>query len=160
MIIEDFFNGSVNLDRYVLRPLSHLKQTWDLSWDKSTKRFVVEKDSFGTDFNELITELEHTNPPDNYHDNEDKIAEYFKKFLKWEIQKINRRWTGADYEFILEQGGFGDIDEKNLVLAASGRIHAAIKFGQDHFDDMEDGHMNILSNILSIILFHRYNLQE
>lgn len=79
-----------------------------------------------------------------------------KKKLNWGIEKIGKRWTGSDYKAILEQGGFGDIDEQNLVLAASGRIRASIKYGQKHFDKMENGHMIILSNILSIILFHRY----
>lgn len=155
-MIEDFFYNSEFLDRFVLRPLSHLKPTWDLSWDKKTKRYTVENDSFGKEINKLINDVENAIPPDNYHDNEDKIAEYFKKFLKWDIEKINKKWIGADYEFILQQGGFSDIDEKNLILAASGRIHAAIKYGQKHFDDMEKGHMIILSNVLSIILFHRY----
>ncbi len=156
MKVEDFFYDSVYLDMFVLKPLWIARGTWDLSWDNNTKRYKVEEDSFGNEINALITELEKINPPDNYHDNEDALAHYVKEKLNWGIRKINKRWTGSDYKVILEQGGFGDIDEQDLVLAASGRIHAAINYGQQHFDEMEEGHMIILSNILSIILFHRY----
>ena len=155
MIIEDFFYKSSFLDMFVLKPLWHIRENWDLYWDPNSKRYAVEEDSFGQDINDLISELENTTPPKNYHENEDILAEYVATRLNWGIKKIKNRWTEADYKSILEQGGFGDIDEKNLVLAASGRIHAAIKFGQNHFDKMEDGHMIILSNILSIILYHR-----
>lgn len=141
---------------FVLKPLWVARGNWDLSWDNKTKRYVVEEDSFGNEINALITELEKVNPPDKYHDNEDVLARYVEEKLNWGIEKIGKRWTGSDYKAILEQGGFGDIDEQNLVLAASGRIRASIKYGQKHFDKMENGHMIILSNILSIILFHRY----
>jgi hypothetical protein len=154
-MIENFFYKSSYLDLLVLKPLWHIREIWDLSWDDKTKRYLVEEDSFGAEINALITELENASVPENYHENEDKLAEYVAEKLNWQIKKIGQRWTEADYKSILEQGGFGDIDEQNLVLAASGRIHAAIKFGQSHFDKMEDGHMNILANILSIILYHR-----
>lgn len=155
MIIEDFFYKSSFLDMLVLKPLSHIRETWDLSWDDKTKRYSIEDNSFGQEFNNLISELEKTLPPQNYHDKEDLLAEYLKKRFNWELKKIGKKWTGAEYKVILEQGGFGDINEENLVLAASGRIHAAIKLGQNNFDEMENGHMFILANILSIILYHR-----
>lgn len=158
MKVEDFFYNSSFLDMYVLKPLSHIRDTWDLSWDNDTKRYIIENDSFGKELNDLITELENVSPPDSYHENEDKLADYVAAKLNWGIIKINNRWTEADYRSIFEQGGFGDIDEENLVLAASGRIHAALKFGQNHFDEMEEGHALILSNILSIILYHRNNI--
>lgn len=157
MIIEDFFYESNYLDKFVLKPLCHIRGTWDLFWNDESKRYLVEEDSFGAEINNLISELEAIKPPKNYHDNEDILAHYVEKKLNWGIYKINKRWTGADYKVILEQGGFGDIDEKNLLLAASGRIHAAIRFGQNRYDDMEFGHMVILSNVISIILFHRHN---
>ena len=155
MTIEDFFYKSSFLDMLVLKPLSHIREIWDLSWDGKLKRYLVEDDSFGEEINNLISELEKTVPPKNYHDNEDLLAEYLKERFNWDLKKINKKWTGAEYKVILEQGGFGDINEENLVLAASGRIHAAIKFGQNNFDAMENGHMFILANILSIILYHR-----
>lgn len=156
MKIEDFFYNSAFLDIYVLKPLSHIRENWDLSWDPDVKRYIIEEDSFGKEINELITELEITPHPEDYHKNEDILAEYIVEKLNWDIVKIKNRWTNADYKGILEQGGFGDIHEKNLVLAVAGRISTAIKFGQNHFDKMEEGHSIILSNIMSIILYHRY----
>lgn len=100
--------------------------------------------------------MENTQPPKKYHGNEDVLAEYVNDNLNWNIKKVKNRWEGADYKVILEQGGFGDIDEKNLILAATARIHTAIKLGQKHFDEMENGHMIMLANILSIILYHRF----
>ena len=58
---------------------------------------------------------------------------------------------------MLEQGGFNDIDEKNLVLSACGRVKAAIDRGQLHFDDMEKFHRKMLADVLAIILYHRDN---
>ena len=40
----------------------------------------------------------------------------------------------------LEQGGFSDDDQQNLLIAAAGRIKVAIDYNQLHFDDMEKGH--------------------
>lgn len=63
--------------------------------------------------------------------------------------------VGADYDSILEQGGFHDIDEANLVAAAAGRVRAALERGQMHWDDMEDSHRRMLAAVLSVILYHR-----
>lgn len=145
---------------FVLKPLWIARGNWDLSWSPETKRYIVEEDSFGQEMNDLISEIDGTIPPKKYHDNEDVLVEYVSQNLNWNIQKIKNRWEGAEYKSILEQGGFGDIDEKNLVLAATGRIHTAIKLGQKHFDEMENGHMIILSNILSIILYHRFTQNQ
>jgi len=56
---------------------------------------------------------------------------------------------------ILEQGGFHDINETELVQAATGRIQTALDLGQLHFDEMEDSHRKILAGVLCIILYHR-----
>jgi len=157
MKIEDFFYNSTYLDMFVLKPLWIAKENWDLIWDSNAKRYIVEDDSFGNEINSLISELESITPPKNYHNKEDILAEYVKTNLNWGIEKIKSRWVGADYKAIIEQGGFSDIGEKNLVLAATGRIHTSIKLGQNHFDEMENGHMIMLANILSIILYHRYH---
>lgn len=154
--IEDFFYKSTYLDMFVLKQLSHIKGNWDLSWNSNTKGYIIEDDSFGNEINSLIDELENTIPPKKYHDNEDVLADYVKANLNWNIEKNNNRWEGADYKAIIEQGGFGDKDEKNLILAATARIHTSIKLGQKCFDEMETGHMIMLANILSIILYHRY----
>ena len=102
-----------------------------------------------------LVEARHASPPARYHDNENRLAEYVRKNLKWPIRKEGKRWVGADYSSIIEQGGFDDFDQQDLVLAAAGRIRAAIDHGQQHFDDMEESHRRILGAVISIILYHR-----
>lgn len=150
-----FFKRSDYLDHMVLRPLSHILPNWELSWDFDKNKFKHEEDSYAEMLNDLIAELDKTSPPSKYHDNEDFLAEYVKENLNWNIEKVGNRWICGDYTSLLEQGGYGDIDEKNLVKSAAGRIQAAQKFGQDHFDDMEEGHRKILAYVLAIILYHR-----
>ena len=106
---------------------------------------------------DLISELASIQPSQKYHDNEDALAEYVIEFLKWPIQKVGKRWLGNDYFSILEQGGFRDITESNLVQAAAGRVQAAIKFGQRHFDEMEISHRKILAHVLAVIIYHRWD---
>lgn len=157
--MKTFFFKSSHLDLLALKPLSHIKPYWDLSWDSELEEYLVEEGSFALELNNLISEIENTPPPSKYHVCEDELANYVKANLNWPITKINNRWVFlkniSDYPSILEQGGFGDIDEKNLILSASGRIQAAIDFGQNHFDEMEDGHQRILAIVLAIILFQR-----
>jgi len=151
-------SDSDSLDREVLRPLSHIKGNWELSWDSSTQRYKEENDSFAKLLNELIDELDAASPPSKYHENEDKLAEYVRDNLNWSIHKVGARWIGVDYDSIIEQGGFGDLDERNLVLAAAGRVRAAQVRGQSHFDEMEKSHRQMLGSVLSVILFQRMNL--
>ena len=153
--MNDFFFRSDLLDHMVLRPLSHIKANWELTWDGGTHECIPEEDSFCASLNQLITELDQTSPPSRYHDNEDCLAQYVLNTMKWPIKKVGSRWIGAEYESILEQGGFEDLDEKNLILAAAGRIAAAKKRGQCHYDDMEESHRKMLAAVLSIILYHR-----
>jgi hypothetical protein len=75
--------------------------------------------------------------------------------LKWAIRKDGDRWVGEDYGLILQQGGFRDINEQNLVLAAAGRIHAALDRNQLHYDYMEDSHRRMLGAVIATILYHR-----
>lgn len=70
--------------------------------------------------------------------------------------KKGSRWIGADYASILEQGGFKDSDQLDLIQAAAGRVHAAFDFGQTHFDEMDDGHQTMLAALMTIIIYHRY----
>ena len=153
--MKQFFYNSELLDYLVLRPLSHIKGNWDLTYDKEQEEYIEEEDSFAQLLNQLILELENSTPPLSYHENEDCLAEYVKESLNWDIQKIGNLWKGEDYKSILEQGGFNDIDEKNLMLASAGRIQASINFNQLNFDDMETGHQNMLAAVLAIILYHR-----
>lgn len=153
--IRAFFAWSDRLEHDVLRPLSHVRANWELSWDAKSQRYETEDDSYASDLNDLIDELAQTPPTPRYHDNEDALAEYVIAKLKWPIAKVNGRWIGVHYSSILEQGGFGDIDQQDLLAAAAGRIHAAIRFGQHHFDDMERSHRHMLAAVLSIIFYHR-----
>lgn len=155
--MKTFFQNSGNLDYEVLRPLSHILPHWDIIWDDENQCYLEEEGSFAKYVNELIEQLELATPPSKYHDNEDRLAEYVITRLKWPLTKVNGRWKGADYDSILEQGGFDDIDQDSLVLAAAGRIKAAIDRKQLHFDDMEGSHRRMLGAVLSIILYHRSN---
>lgn len=154
-----FFANSDILDRMVLRPLSHINMSWELTWDRQNKEYEREPDTFANLLIDLITEISNTVPPTKYHNNEDCLAEYVIQSLHWNIHKQGGRWVGMDYDSILEQGGFSDINEKNLVEAATGRIQAAISRQQNHFDDMEEHHQRMLAAVMTIIIYHRTSLQ-
>lgn len=153
--IVSFFHRCEYLGYLVTRPLSHIRPNWELIWDYEKKEYLVEEESCSNLLNVLIAELANVNPPSKYHDHEDRLAEHVISDLGWNVRKISGRWVGEDYEAILEQGSLSDIQQKNLVLAAAGRIRAAIVRGQLHFDDMEEGHRKILAGVLSCILYHR-----
>ncbi len=154
-IMKSFFARSDSLDRDVLRPLSHILPYWETTWNATEQKYSEEDDSYAAELNALIEELAAAAPPAKYHDNEDRLAEYVVKHLKWPIRKEGNRWVGEDYDVILQQGGFHDLDEQDLVLAAAGRIRAAIDRGQTHYDQMEDSHRRMLAAVLSTILYHR-----
>jgi hypothetical protein len=153
--MNDFFASSNDLDREVLRPLSHIRSNWETTWDRETEAYKEEDESFAGLLNALIAEIDGVRPPARYHDNEDRLAEYVRDRLKWPIYKSGNRWVGADYGSIIQQGGFDDLDEQDLIKAAAGRIRAAIVRGQRHYDQMEDSHRAILATVLSVILYHR-----
>ena len=153
--MKSFFARSEHLDVEALRPLSHILANWELTWDAANQKYCEEDDSYATVLNELILELSSATPPARYHDNEDRLAEYVIKHLKWAIRKDGNRWVGEDYGLILQQGGFRDINEQNLVLAAAGRIHAALDRNQLHYDYMEDSHRRMLGAVIATILYHR-----
>lgn len=152
-----FFAASDSLDYLVLRPLSHIKPNWELSWGGEDELYMVEEDSFAADLNQLIKDLSFIEVNPNYHLHEDLVAEYQLAKSNWQIKKNGRLWIGHDYQSILEQGGFHDDNQKDLLRASVGRIQAAIKLNQLHFDQMETNHQKMLAGLLSIILFHRWN---
>lgn len=155
--LRAFFARSDYLDRMALRPLSHIAGAWDVRWDDEAGRYEPEEDSFAEDLNFVIDAIASTPRPVKYHDDEDVLAENVLRDLSWPIQKKGGRWIGMDYASILEQGSFRDYGQQRLMVAASGRVHAALDFGQVHFDEMEEGHMNMLAHLIAIILFHRYD---
>ncbi len=156
--MKDFFSNSDIVDYMVLRPLSHIYLNWEMRWDFENQCYFEEKESFAKEFNILVQDLDQAIAPLKYHDNEDRLAEYVAQKFNWGIRKVGNRWEGADYESILEQGGFNDIDQLDLVLASAGRIKAAKDRDQMHFDEMERSHQKILAAVLSIILYHRADL--
>jgi hypothetical protein len=153
--MKEFFRNSALLDCLVLRQLSHIKGNWELIWDRENEEYEPEDNSYAEEINQLIEDLGLVEPPDKYHTNEDGLAEYVIANLNWKINKVNGRWIGADYASILEQGGFHDIDKTNLILAAAGRIKAAMDRNQNHFDDMEEFHQKMLADVIAIILYHQ-----
>ncbi|MCK4551141.1 MAG: hypothetical protein KAT91_04255 [Candidatus Aenigmarchaeota archaeon] len=155
--IIDFFQWSDSFDYLVIKQLSHIKSNWELMWNHDEKKYEPEENSFAKMINDLVVELSKLSPPNNYHDNEDRLVEFCKDNLDWNIEKKGNRWICVDYTSILEQGAFDDIDELNLLLAANGRVKAALDRGQMHFDDMEKSHRKMLADVLAIILYHRNN---
>ncbi len=153
--LKRFFANSALIDHMVLRPLSHIRPNWDLTWDDANFSYEIEDESFAAQLNKLIDDLASCPVPQRYHENEDVLAEYVATHLRWPIRKVNRRWIGDDYDAILEQGGSRDVDQENLLAAAAGRIQAALVRGQSHFDDMEESHRRMLAAVMSIMLYWR-----
>ncbi|MGN7439091.1 MAG: hypothetical protein ACTHOO_10670 [Alcanivorax sp.] len=153
--VQEFFYWSDWFDYMVTKRLSHLKTNWELIWDHETRIYVEEDDSFARILNDLVYEISVISPPENYHDCEDRLAEFCKGKLGWQIEKVRGRWEGAPYSYILEQGAFDDIGQRDLCLAIRGRVQAAIDRGQEHFDDMEELHQKMLAEIFVILLYHR-----
>jgi hypothetical protein len=153
--IRDFFAWSDVLDYLVLRPLSHITLAWEMQWDHAALRYTPEPGTFAADLNAVVELIATCAPPARYHDHEDRLAERVIREHGWPIQKRGARWIGADYAFILEQGAFRDLQQHDLLSAASGRVHSAFAYGQQHIDDMEDGHRTMLTALMTIIIYHR-----
>jgi len=153
--VRKFFARSDWLDYLVLRPLGHVSLHWETRWDSDADAYEAEPGTFAGDLNVVIGLIAAWPPPRHYHDHEDLLAGSVIRDLHWPIQKKGSRWIGADYASILEQGAFRDLDQRALISAASGRVQAAFRFGQFHFDEMEDGHQSILAELLTIITYHR-----
>ena len=166
--IKEIFEPSDFMEHEVLRPLSNIRGNWELQIDPETERYLEEEDSFAALFNALIDKLASTQAPLRYHDKEDRLGGYVQKHLNWKIRKSGSTWVNqdgsrlhpSDYLALLEQGGFDNHGIRNLVLAASGRVHAAIQRGQMHFDDMERSHQVVFAGVLAAILYHREPYEE
>lgn len=156
--IRAFFAKSSWLDQVVLRPLSHIAPYWELQWNDDLQKYQPEEESFAEDVNALIEVLAAILPPESYHDNEDVAVLEFLKRHKWPVVKRGRMWTGEkfDYAAALEHGSFQLAVQSELLQAASGRIHIAIKYKQHHFDEMDDAHFWMLGSLLTILLYQGY----
>ena len=150
-----FFKNSDLFDYMVTRPLDHIHPNWELMWDDDNEQFKQEDGSYAEKINEILDELLAIPTPVSYHDNEDILANYVLEHLDWDIAKVHGRWISCDYCAVINQGSFGDEEQKNLLSAAKGRIKAAIEHGQETFDDMEYGHQRILAMVLASILYQR-----
>jgi hypothetical protein len=153
--VRAFFAQSEWLDRFVLRPLSHITLNWELTWDAELKVYEPEEDSFAADLNCVIDLICNCHNPANYHKHEDVLANYLVESGSWPTQKKGSKWIGANYQSILEQGAFQDYRQIDLIASATGRVYAALRFGQLDFDSMEDGHRTMLAAVMTIILYHR-----
>lgn len=151
--VRAFFMQSEFLDHLVLRPLSHIRPNWETTWDDELEAYAVEENSFAAELNMLVEALAQTQAPARYHDSEDRLAQFAINNLKWPLYKKNGRWFGANYEFILESGSLSDADRKELLLAAAGRIQAALARGQAHIDEMEESHRRMLGAVLCIAIY-------
>ena len=153
--IKTFFKWSGLLDEEVTKRLQYIKSDWELQWDFEEEQYIEEENSFSPELNKLFIEFSAYEPVQNYHMNEDEIVEFLNEKRNTKITKVGKRWSVDDYGQTLEQGAFSDIEQYNLKQAAIGRIYAAIKRGQNNYDDMEESHRFILSEILISILYHQ-----
>ncbi len=81
----EFFERSEYLDYEVLRPLSHIRGNWELSSGNGDFHFEKEEASFSKELSELIDEIDQTEIPARYHDNEDLLGEYDRDKINQEI---------------------------------------------------------------------------
>jgi hypothetical protein len=153
--IKEFFKWSGLLDEEITKRLQHIKSNWELQWDFEEEQYIEEENSFSPELNKLFIEFSKYKPVKNYHLQEDKIVEFLNEKRNTKIKKEGKRWIVVDYGQTLEQGAFSDIEQYNLKQAAIGRIYAAIKRNQNNYDDMEESHRFILSEILLSILYHQ-----
>ena len=104
--VVEFFRWSDLFDHMVTRQLDHIRPNWELTWNHDEEKYDPEEDGYGQIINNLVVELSELNPPKKYHDNEDRLAEYCRFNLDWDIKKVRNRWVGciaANYIFIKNQ---------------------------------------------------------
>lgn len=159
-----FFEDSDTLDHATLRPISHVAPNWELTWDSTSDRYEEEEDSLAAHLNKLIEEISNLVPPTDYHALENQHAINYEGVASGRFYLDGKLWrdqqTGqlVDKDFVghmIEQATCGHYDVPDLVLSAAGRISTALKFGVDHFDKLDRGHMEMLSVIITDILFRR-----
>lgn len=161
---ETFFENSDILDHAVLRPISHVAPNWELTWDLSSGRYEEEEDSLAAHLNKLIEEISHSLPPQDDHALENQYAINYEGVASGRFHLDGKLWrdrqTGklVNKDFVghmIEQATCGHYDVPDLVHSAAGRVSTALQFGVDHFDKLDRGHMEMLSVIITDILFRR-----
>lgn len=159
-----FFRRSSFLDHAVLRPLSHVSPDWELQSDGDDDHYLEEDGSLAAHLNVLIENIANSSPVLDYHSHENELASGYQEVSSGEIYLEGNLWldrkTGRPIEkdmvgHMIEQSTAGWDDLPELVLAAAGRVAAALRFGISHFDDLDSGHMQMLAVIMTDIIFRR-----
>lgn len=147
------------MDGTVTRPLSHIAPHWELIWQDKERRYLDEEYSLGSHFNDLIEDISVSPKPKNYHRYMDNHLIY-----RSDIVLKNKIWCDVstddkiDVEMMghyISQEAIGDLEAKNLILAAAGRIEVSRKLGFENYDELDDNHMGMLAQILTSILYCR-----
>ncbi len=161
-----FFGESEWLDRAVLRPLSHIALSWELRRTDTVGVFMEEEDSLAALMNQLILDISRATPPADYHAHEDAVIRLRDGIENGTIYLERKRWRDRQTGEPLDKSTLGSLMEQasiiyedipDLVLAAAGRVATAMKHGDATFDDLDDGHADMLAEILTIIIWVRAN---
>ncbi|PKG39620.1 hypothetical protein [Psychromonas sp. Urea-02u-13] len=152
--MRSFFENSDYFERLVTKPLFYIKPDYELDWKDG--KLIESDDSFAKVLNQLLDKLDSIEAPKNYHLHEDILAEYCS-LEEPTVYKKGKLWLGQDYGWILENGAYEDIDEVNLTFAILGRVKAAFLRKQNTFDEMEERHRAMLSELLQCFIYHREN---
>ncbi|GHY52645.1 hypothetical protein VCSRO70_3444 [Vibrio cholerae] len=150
--MRKFFENCDYFERLVTKPLYYIKHEYELNWLDG--KLIESEDSFACYLNQLFDELDNVVAPEYYHQYEDIIAKYCE-LDEPTIRKKGKLWVGQDYGWIIENGAYDDIDQENLVLAIAGRVKAAQRFHQNTFDEMEERHRVMLSELIQCFIYHR-----
>lgn len=161
-----FFANSAWLDYAVLRPIRHVAGNWELTWDSQSEKYEVETDSLGDHLNVLMYDIATSTPPINYHHHENKLAILYDgiKNGHFKLNRPKKLWidtttnSPASKDMVghmLEQASCGHFDVPDLVLSAAGRVATSMRHGVSHFDDLDEGHFEMLAIIMADILFRR-----
>jgi len=149
-----FFADSHWIEFYVTRPLQHIAGAYEIDWDEELRQYVPVdvplETTLVSQLNDVLETVEALEPKQGYHDFEDKILSSMT--ARYPLFKIGKLWLGEDYATMLEYGGWQQ--QHGILLAAAGRVRAAKKRGQHHFDEMHEAHRDVLGELLAIAVFY------
>ncbi|MFN7310785.1 MAG: hypothetical protein ACK5T0_05370 [Vampirovibrionales bacterium] len=164
--VLNFFANSDFLDRVVLRPIDHLGYDWELTWDSDKQEYKPEQNSLAEHLNILIRDIASATPEKYYHTLENKWIELFSD-VKQGAYKLNsnRLWVDSLTDepvpkdmlgHMLEQATCCYEDIPDLITAVAGRVQTSMGRGKKtHFDQLDNGHMQMIGIIMTVILFRR-----
>jgi len=149
-------------DEHVTKPLEHIAGHWELSWDIDNNQFEEEAGSFSPLINQLINELARTPAHKEYHKFVDADLAA-SKYAANEIALQNKKWidsrtrkplTPESIGYFLEQTANG-WSLRNIILSIASRIRAAQKAGVKNWDELDDGHKDMLAQLIVVVLYMR-----